>query len=34
VLLAEVDPGNVWAGGTKGYVGCGTFDQMAGELKA
>ena len=33
-LLAEVDPGNVCAGGAEGHVGCKTFDQMAGELKA
>jgi hypothetical protein len=27
-------PGDVCAGGVKGRVGCGAFDQLAGELKA
>ena len=32
-LLADADPGNICAG-AEGHVGCKTFDQMAGELKA
>jgi hypothetical protein len=33
-LAPAADPGNVCTGGTNGYVGCKTFDQMARDLKA